>query len=112
MDCPLKLMIVAAAVAAAPIPVLAQTWPAGVVAAGPRMAAAQGQPLVVVVRDARILRRPGGIPPTQPTDRLPLRLSSVESDEVPLVELRPKDEWTEDEGFSVSATRVAFKRRF
>jgi hypothetical protein len=112
LDRPLKLLIVMAAVAAAPIPAATQTWPASVAAAAPRMAAPPARSLVIVTYDARVLRRPHGVPPTQPTDRAPLRLSSVEPEDAIQVDLRAKDEWTDDQGFRVSPTRVAFKRRF
>jgi hypothetical protein len=106
---PLKSLLATAVVALAPVPVLAQTWPATVVAAGPRMAAAPTRAFVVIERDARLQRRPPGVPRTEP-HVAPLRLSAAA--DVPQVDIRPKDEWTADEGFRLGPTRVAFKRRF
>jgi hypothetical protein len=106
---PFKSLLVAAVVVATPVPVLAQTWPATVVAAGPRMAAAPARAFVVIERDGRLQRRPPGVPRTEP-HAAPLRLSAA--DEVPQVDIRAKDEWSEDQGLRVGPTRVAFKRRF
>lgn len=103
-----QLILSALVAAAAPAAALAQAWPASVVAAGPRMAQAPAQALVRVERDARLLRRPHEVPPTQPR----LRLSAVDVDEVPDVDIRAKDEWLDDQGLRVSPTRLAFKQRF
>lgn len=108
MDRPFKLILAVAAVAA-PGSALAQTWPASVVAAGPPMAAAPTRAFVVIDRDPRLQRRPRSLPPTEP-HVAPLRLSAA--DEVPSVDIRPKDEWSNDQGLRVAPTRVAFKRRF
>ena len=103
------LFLAAAAVAFAPVPALAQTWPATVVAAGARMAPAPAHTLVRIDRDPRLLRRPD-TPRTEPDHRL--RLSAVEVDDVPEVEIEAKDEWLDDQGFRVRPGRLAFKRRF
>jgi len=108
LDRPLKLLIVMAVVAAAPIPAVAQTWPAAVAASAPRMA----RPLVAVTHDASMLRRPHGVRPTQPAYPAPLRFSSVEAEDAPQVELRARAEWSDDRGFRVGPARVAFSRRF
>ena len=110
MDRPLKLLLIAAMVAAAPAPVLAQAWSASVVAAGPRMAQAPAHALVRIERDGRLLRRPPDVPPTQPTPRL--KLSAVDVDKVPDIDIRAKGEWLDDRGLRVSPARLAFKRRF
>jgi hypothetical protein len=112
LDRPLKYLLAAAAVASAPIPALAQSWPVGVVAGSPRMAAAPARPLVVLNRDSRILRRPYELPPTDPNRPAPLRLSAVEPNQAPEVNIRAKTEWADDQGFRLSPTRLAFKRRF
>jgi hypothetical protein len=103
-----KLFLALAALALAPVPALAQSRTAAVVASAPRMAAGPARAFVIVEHDARLQRRPRGLPPTEP--QVKLRLSSAE--EVPEVDVRPKDAWTEDEGFRLSPARVAFKRRF
>ena len=109
MDRPLKL-ILAAALVAAPAPALAQTWPASVVAAGPRMVQPPTHTLVRIERDARLLRRPTDVPPTQPGHRV--KLSAIDIDEVPDVDIQAKDAWLDDQGLRVSPTRLAFRRRF
>jgi hypothetical protein len=103
----LKLMLALSALAAAPFPALAQTWPAGVVAGGPRMADAPTRVSVLTQKVARAARR---TPPVALAPAPALRLST--DDEVPHVDVRPKDEWRDDEGLRVTPTRVAFKRRF
>lgn len=108
MHRPLKLLLTAALVAAAPGAALAQAWPASVVAAGPKMAQAPAQALVRMTYDGRPQRRPLEVPPTRPR----LKLDAVEIDDVPEVDIRAKDEWTDDQGLRVSPTRLAFKRRF
>lgn len=106
MDRPLKLILAATCLAAAPLPALAQSWPASVVAGAPKMAPATSHAVVRVERDPRPHRLPQ--PPTEP--RVKLRLSSAE--EVPQVDVQAKDEWFDDQGLRVSPTRVAFKQRF
>lgn len=108
MDRLSKLILPLAALALAPVPVQAQSRAVAVVASAPRMAEGPARAFVIVRQDARLARRPGGLPPTEPPAKL--RLSSAA--EVPEVDIRPKDSWREDEGFSLSPTRVAFKRRF
>jgi len=108
LDLAPKLILAAIAVAATPVPALAQAWPATVVAAGPRMAQAPAQALVRVEHDGRLLRRPPEVPPTQPR----LKLSTMDIGEVPDVAIRAKAAWLDDQGLRVSPTRLAFKRRF
>lgn len=109
MNRPSKLILIVA-LAAAPIPALAQAWPTTVVAGGPRMAMATNtsQPLARIEREARLLRK--APPATQPPLRL--KLTRVQVDDVPVVEIEPRAEWFDDQGWRVSPTRVAFKRRF
>lgn len=108
MDRPSTLTLAVAVLAFAPVPALAQSRTATVVASAPRMAAGPAQAFVIVERDARLLRRPRGLPPSEPQ----VKLRPSTADEVPEVDIRPKDEWREDEGLRVGPTRVAFKRRF
>ena len=42
----------------------------------------------------------------------PSAAAPVDHNEVPEVDIRAKAAWSDDEGFRVSPTRVAFKRRF
>lgn len=110
MDRLLKLSLAVACLAAAPLPALAQTWPATVVAAGPHLQAPTVQPLARVDRDPRLLRRATRLPPTRPGLRL--NLTPIARDDIPEVAIEAKDEWLDDQGLRVSPTRVAFKRRF
>ena len=108
MNRPLTLLIGVLAVTSTPIPTLAQTWPATVVAGAPRMAV-NGSPPALTLDRSVIVRRPAGPPPTQPR----LRLQTL-APHAPLadVEIRPKVEWLDDQGLRLTPTRVAFKRRF
>jgi hypothetical protein len=85
-----------------------------VVAAAPRLAAQERKPAFTVHREVNP-RRPAGTAPTQPRfaggPALKLNTAAV-PDEIPEVEIRAKDAWTDDQGFRLSATRVAFKSRF
>lgn len=107
MHRPLKLILAVTCLTGAPLSALAQSWPAAVVAAAPKMAPAPARALVRAERDPRALRRLNLAPPAS---RAALRLSAA--DEIPQVDIRPKGEWSDDEGLRVSPTRVAFKRRF
>lgn len=109
MHRPLKLILAATCLAAAPASALAQTWPASVVAAAPKMAAttAQSRAPARAERAAKSLRRVNLAPPGAGAA---LRLSAAE--DIPEVDIRPKGEWSDDQGLRVSPTRVAFKRRF
>lgn len=106
---PLHLLIAAAAIASAPLPALAQVWPATVVAAAPRMTAQPRVPALTVYRDARMLR-PTGSPQTQLLRNAP-RLAA-DPDDIPVVEVRAKAEWSDDQGLRVGPTRIAYKSRF
>lgn len=111
MHRPLKLLIATAAIASAPLPALAQTWPATVVAAAPRMSTPSRVPALIVHRDVTVLR-PVGVPPTQP-ERRGLKLNAAaDPEDIPEVEVRAKAEWTDDQGLRVGPTRLAYKSRF
>lgn len=109
MHRPLKLILAVTCLAAAPASALAQTWPASVVAAAPKMAAttAQSRAPARAERTPKSLRRVNLAPPGA---SMALRLSAAE--DIPEVDIRPKGAWSDDEGLRVSPTRVAFKRRF
>jgi hypothetical protein len=109
---PLHLLIAAAAIASAPLPTLAQTWPATVVAVAPRMTTPSRVPALTIHRDVAVLR-PAGVPPTQPDHRgLKLNAANADPDDIPEVEIRAKAEWTDDQGLRVGPTRLAYKSRF
>lgn len=108
-----KTMILAAlATAAAPLPALAQAWPASVVAAAPRALPAPSRPFIVLSSREAAARPLPGARPTDPTSLRPSLKLTDDGDEVPDVELRPKAEWSDDEGLRVTPAKVAFKHRF
>lgn len=109
MSRPLSLLIAAAAVVAAPLPALAQTWPTAATAAAPQMRAQPRAPAVTFQRKAT-LDRPAVSLATAPDAALSLTAS--DPDEVLDVELRPKAEWSDDQGLRVGATRIGYKSRF
>lgn len=103
MPLSLNLLIAAGVLASAPAPVLARTWPvvavAGTPAFRPQLRAPAVRPL------ARTLSRPAlKLPRPHP--------AGVATDEVPEVDIRAKAAWSDDEGFRVTPTRVAFRHRF
>jgi hypothetical protein len=106
---PLKLILAVTCLTAAPVSAFAQTWPVSVVAAAPKMATATAQPRAPAraERTPNSLRRVNLAPPRT---SVALRLSAAE--DVPEVDIRPKGEWSDDQGLRVSPTRVAFKQRF
>ena len=110
MDRPLKLLIAIAAVGSTPLPALAQSWPATVVASAPQMRSQPRTTGLILHRDFIVLR-PAGVPPTQPRQR-PLKLTAADPSDIPDVDVRAKDAWSDDQGFRVSPTKLAFKRRF
>ena len=106
----LKLLIAVAAVASAPVSAFAQVWPAAVVAVSPRLIAQERQQTFLVRQDT-VRATPAHR--TRLAGRPAIKLNAdVEPDEIPDVELRAKDTWTDDQGFRVSPTRVGFKSRF
>lgn len=105
------LLIAAAAIASAPLPVLAQTWSATVVAAAPRMTSQPRVPTYVVHR-GMTAQRPAEVSPS-PLRTRTLKLNPVaDAEEIPEVEVRPKAEWSDDQGLRVGPTRLAYKSRF
>jgi len=108
---PLNLLIAAAAIASAPLPAFAQTWPATVVAAVPRLTAPSRVPALILHRDVTVLR-PAGVSPTQPRRGGLWVNAAADPDDIPKVEVRPKAEWSDDQGLRVGPTRLAYKSRF
>lgn len=109
MSRPLSLLIAAAAVAAAPLPALAQTWPSAASAAAPQMRAQPRAPSVTFQRQATLDRPAVSLPRDA---NAALNLTASDSDEALDVELRPKAEWSDDQGLRVGATRIGYKSRF
>jgi hypothetical protein len=108
---PLNLIIAAGAIASAPLPALAQAWPATVVAAAPRMTAQPRVPALIIHRDVTVIR-PAGVPPTQPERRTLKLTPNIDPEDVPQVEVRAKAEWSDDQGLRVGPTKLAYKSRF
>lgn len=97
----------------APAPALAQAWPAGAVVSIASVRAPPPGALAFVVTDpaaprAAPLPRPDVTPP-------PLRLktpSALAADNPPQVDVRAKAEWSDDQGFRTTLTKVHYKLRF
>ena len=113
MDRSLKLLIAAGVLASAPVPALAQAWPAIVVSSANAMA----PQIRSLAPDVRYNPAVGASVPTRMTRPEPSEMMlrpalRLEASQVPDVDIRAKDEWFDDQGFRASPTRVAFKRRF
>ncbi len=106
-----KLVLLAVAVAAAPMPVLAQSWPATVVAAAPQIAD-RARPILVSRRLPTTMISTERTGETVNLRPLALRLDAAAPDEAPEIPVRAKDEWSADEGLSVKGARLAYKQRF
>ena len=103
----LRLLIAATAIVSAPTAAMAQTWPMAGVAAAPRIAP---QSRMAATLEREVYARPQA---TTKSVRPALKLSSTRTVEnVPEVEVTAKDDWSDDEGFRVTPTKLAFKRRF
>ncbi len=108
MSRPLSLLIAAAAVAAAPLPALAQTWPSTATAAAPQMRA-QPRVSLKAPRQATLDRPALGL---ARNTNASLILTPSDQGESLDVELRPKAEWSDDQGLRVGPTRIGYKSRF
>ncbi|MBU1376648.1 MAG: hypothetical protein KKE02_11945 [Alphaproteobacteria bacterium] len=107
----LNLLIAAGVIASAPIPALAQVWPSTVVALAPQMTTASRAPALNFQRDVTPIRPASG---STTSDHAPvLKLNrATEADDIPEVEVRPKAEWSDDQGLRVGPTKLAYKSRF
>jgi hypothetical protein len=95
---PFVLLAILAAVALAPA-AAAQTWTSAEVAA----AAHATKPVKVqglTIDRERVLRRPIGVPPTDPGRR------------AVAVQIPAKPEWRDDQGFRVAGGKLAYRQRF
>lgn len=110
-----SLLVVAAL--AAPLPAAAgqALAPAAVVASAPKMAslvspAARQNP--EMLRPARL--RPEALRPTPRLLPLPsgFEQAAGSDKETPEFELRARAEWFEDEGLTISPTKIAYRQRF
>lgn len=102
-----RFALLAAIVCAAPAPALAQAWPASAV-----VSVASVRPLAPLTRafqvaDVTPIARP------EPPSALKLRpRTALDADPPPPVDIRPKAEWTDDQGFSATPKRISYKLRF
>ena len=109
------LSLLTALALAAPMPALAQTYPANAtVVLGIHSLAAQPRTPALNEAIASTYVRPAPAEPA-PLRAAPLKLkarTALDAHEVPAVELRPKAAWLDDQGFRATPTRVSFKQRF
>ncbi|WP_068874140.1 MULTISPECIES: hypothetical protein [unclassified Phenylobacterium] len=111
MDRRLKLLMVVAAVAATPVSALAQAWPATVVASAPQMRSQPRVPALNLDRSATSLRSTPSV--VSRAARKPLKLdATIDPGDAPEIDVQAKDAWTDDQGFRLGPTKLAFKRRF
>ena len=113
----MKLLIATAALLCAPLPALAQTaWPAAIVAG------AQAMPIHIrawapTTRDAleALRAETAAAPAYRSVNRPALKIRprvSLDPDAAPDVDIPAKAEWSDDQGFRIGGTKVAYKRRF
>jgi hypothetical protein len=108
-----KFLIVATVALVVPAPALAQVWPVIVVASAPTLGSSART--VSPRTDMAKVARQRAERPSATRHRLNLDAPSTlpRPADAPLdIEIRPKSDWSDDQGFSISATRLAFKRRF
>lgn len=111
MDRRLKLLMVVAAVAVTPASALAQAWPVTVVASAPQMRSQPRVPALNLERETTALRSTSFV--VSRAARKPLKFNAtIDPTDAPEVDVQAKDAWTNDEGFRVGPTKLAFKRRF
>ncbi len=103
------LTLLTALALAAPMPALAQTFPASAtVALGVHSIPVQPRMLTLNETTAAYARAA-----PQPVAAQPLKLKAhAARDEVPAVEVQAKDAWFDDQGFRATPTRVSYKQRF
>jgi hypothetical protein len=105
------LLLALVVLAGVPGPVLAQTWPATAVAAAGAIGPASR---TFALNDRASPLRMWAAPAAA---RKPMVLqlrtrAASDSTDTPTVDVRAKDGWSDDQGFRLSPTRLAFKRRF
>ena len=108
-----RLLIAATVVGIVAAPALAQAWPAIVVASVPTLAP---QSRMVILR-ADVLGAAANSAARRAATGPALNLHApgallTEPNEIVEVYIRAKSEWSDDQGFRVSPTQVAFKQRF
>ena len=105
---PRHLAHLIAALFAAPLPALAQAWPGGAVisVASVRAPASHARTFTVVEPPARTAPQANRLR----TLNLKAR-TALDADTTP-VEIRAKADWSDDQGFRASPTKVSYKLRF
>ena len=111
------LSLLTALALAAPMPALAQTYPASAtVLLGLHSLAVQPRTLALNETAATYIRpAPAEASPATSIVQPPLKLrprTALAAEDLPTVDLRPKDAWFDDQGFRATPTRVSFKQRF
>lgn len=100
----LSKFLIAAALVAAPAPVLAQSK-AAALAGSPQMASKT--PALIVIREApRMTRHSVTLPENTPPPQLQIAYDA------PKISVPAKDGWFDDEGLQFKGSKLAFKRRF
>ena len=106
------------AVAGAPAAALAQAFPASAAAvAGVNSLGSDTRAFIRLDRNAAAQWRVrSALPPTAPTDHpQALKLQSriaLNDTRAPLVDIRAKADWSDDQGLRATPTRVSYKQRF
>ena len=111
------LSLLTALALAAPMPALAQTFPASAtVVLGVHSLAVQPRTLALNDTASRDVRpAPAASIPPALAQAQPLKLqahAALSPDEIPAVEVQAKDAWFDDQGFRATPTRVSYKQRF
>lgn len=102
-----NLLIATLALTLCPAAAFAQTW-SPVAVSGLPATAEKGRDLIAAERPSRSKPAPGA-PPLHIKPRVADLSRATQG---PDYDVRPKPEWSDDQGFRVSPTRVAFKGRF
>ena len=109
------IVLAAVAVIAAPAAASAQTWPGGAMVVASASTIGTRERAFARVESPDRWRAPADLPPTQRVDHpAPLKLQPriAETDTGPTVDIRPKAEWSDDQGLRFNWTKVAYKQRF
>ena len=105
-----KLLIAAAVVVFTPVSALAQAWPATGLASAPQMRSQPRAPALNFDRNITSFRT--AVIPAEPTGPVIKMTRTSDIADVPDVEVRAKDAWSDDDGFRATPNKVAFKRKF
>lgn len=109
MNRSLTLLIAALAVTSTPLPALAQAWTATGVASTPQMRSPSRATAPAL--DRATIARLTAAPLRKSAPPLKL-VAAIEPGDIPDVDVRAKEAWSDDQGFRVTPTKLAFKRRF